>query len=364
MSLKNDKSIIKKIEWTGPRFTFPSLKPGDELYDYAKSNPFYNQGRAILGDTYPMTWAADGNTYVSCGDSNWGKKFDGLDIERFEGDPLNYKIKKVNEMRGYTGGGGDGVKPCGMISVKGVLYLAFQNLLRNKPPVYGSCSQHGSDAMIVSSRDFGKTWTPDIKKIKEPMFPGSAFGGPAFINSGKDNKNARDNYVYAVSGDQWDNGSNLRLGRVPKDKIASRESWEFVTGITRDNRAEWSRDLKKAVSVLFSDRKISLPDMVYIAPLKRYLLLTWSLHLDFDPDFGSALYIYESPEPWGPFTLVHYEKMWEEKVVNPYCPRIPLKWMSKDGLNGWLQFSGNWAPNSQYYRSHIRPFKITLNKGR
>ncbi len=44
--------------------------------------------------------------------------------------------------------------------------------------------------MIVSSRDHGKTWSPAIKDIKTPMFPGNKFGGPAFVNNGRDNANA------------------------------------------------------------------------------------------------------------------------------------------------------------------------------
>jgi hypothetical protein len=46
------------------------------------------------------------------------------------------------------------------------------------------------------------------------MFPDSKFGGPSFVQFGGDNADAVDEYIYAVSGDQWDNGSELRLERV------------------------------------------------------------------------------------------------------------------------------------------------------
>ena len=51
------------------------------------------------------------------------------------------------------------------------------------------------------------------------MFPGRTFGAPAFVNFGKDNLGARDKFVYAISGEGWDDGSHCRLGRVPEESI-------------------------------------------------------------------------------------------------------------------------------------------------
>ena len=60
------------------------------------------------------------------------------------------------------------------------------------------------------------------------------------------------------------------------------------------------------------------------------------------------LIIFEAPEPWGPFALVYFEEYWEGKSFNPYCPRVPLKWMSDDGISGWMQFSGSWSPTGRH----------------
>ncbi|MCC7355293.1 MAG: DUF4185 domain-containing protein, partial [Anaerolineae bacterium] len=293
---------------------------------------------------------------------HWGQKADGLDVEKFTGFPPDYRISKVNDMMGYTGWGGHGPKPSGMISVGGVLYLAFQNLLGMKAPAYGTKSQHGSDATIVYSRDYGKTWTPDIKEIRNPMFPGHLFGGPAFINFGKDNAGARDRFVYAVSADQWDNGSHLRLGRVPQGKVMDATSWEWVAERRGMDGPRWTKDLGEATPILSDDRHISAPDLVYLTSLHRYLLLTWYLHEDFSNAHGSGLVIYDAPEPWGPFTLAYHGELWETIDVNPYCPRLPLKWMEADGVTGWLQFSGNWRRNSPHYRSHVRKFRVLRHK--
>jgi hypothetical protein len=315
-----------------------------------------------FGDTFPLTWADDNEIYASAGDPNWGAKWDGLDMEKFSGMPPHYEITRINAMAEYHGSGGGGPKPTGMIGVNGVLYLAVQNLLGKKPPAFGAKSQHGDDATIISSRDHGLTWTPARANITTPMFPGSAFGGPAFVNTGRNNVGAPDKYVYAISTDQWDNGSNLRVGRVPAGKIQDAGAWRWVSGFRNDDRPNWSRNLPAAVPVFTDDRRISLPEMVYIAAAKRYLLLTWRLYKDFSPNDGTELMIYDAPHPWGPFTLVHHETIWETQQMNPYCPRIPLKWLKVNGdeIDGWMQFSGSWRKASEDYRSHVREFRMKV----
>ncbi len=194
------------------------------------------------------------------------------------------------------------------------------------------------------------------------MFPGNFFGGPAFVNSGKDNANAADNYVYAVSANQWDNGNTLRVGRVPADRITDVKAWQWVSDAKDADHPKWTSSLDESVSVLSDPGHISAPDMVYIAAIKRYILLDWSLKQPFSPSDGSELTIYDAPHPWGPFTLVHHEDVWESVDMNPYCPKLPLKWLQvQDGqLVGWIQFSGTWRQNSSHYRSHVRQFRMIL----
>ena len=337
-------NFIRSFEWTGERIPYPELD--------------------IKGDTFPMTWADNGEIYTSAGDPNWGETFSGLDMEKFSGSPTDYKITKLHPMNDYLGWGGDGPKPSGMICVDGILYSAFQNMLRTRVPPFSLVSQHGSDAQIIYSTNKGQFWVPTLANIPAPMFPGHKFGGPSFVNFGQNNANARDEYVYAVSSDQWDNGSNLRLGRVPKDSIMRREAWEWVAAFGPSGQPGWSYDLNESVPVLSLHRWLGLPEMVYLAGIRRYLLLTWRLHSDFSPDDGTDLIIFEAPEPWGPFSLVHFEEYWEGKPYNPYCPRLPLKWMESDGVSGWLQFSGSWGPYGQRelhsYRSNVRPFRLQM----
>ena len=342
--LKLPKSdLIAGLEWLGDRIPYPEAD--------------------IRGDTFPMTWTDDDRIYASAGDPLWGETHDGLDVQRFDGGPTDYKITKVNPMNDYTGWGGNGPKPSGMICVDGILYLAFQNLLRSKPAPYSLKSQHGSDATIVYSTSQGGWWVPALPTVTGPMFPGHLFGGPSFVQHGRNNAEARDDFVYAISSDQWDNGSNLRLGRVPRDSIVQPWAWEWVCAFGPSGEPAWTHTLADAIPVLSLHRWLGLPEMVYLPALRRYLLLTWRLHEDFSGDDGTDLLVFEAPDPWGPFSLVHLEEYWEGKAYNPYCPRVPLKWMNADGVSGWLQFSGSWSPAGQkagYYRSNVRPFRLKM----
>jgi hypothetical protein len=337
-------TLIKGLDWLGEQLPYPDPD--------------------VRGDTFPMTWADDGEIYASAGDPLWGETGDGLDVEKFSGGPTDYKIAKVNPMNDYRGWGGNGPKPSGMICVKGILYLAFQNLKGNRAAPFSLLCQHGSDASIVYSINKGAFWTPSFQNIAAPMFPGHKFGGPAFINFGQDNAQARDNFVYAISSDQWDNGSNLRLGRVPADEIMRAEAWEWVCAFEPSGQPAWHHDLSEAIPVLSLHRALSLPEMVYLAGIKRYLLLTWRFHEDFSPTAGTDLLVFEAPEPWGPFALAHFEEYWEGREMNPYAPRLPLKWLEADGATGWLQYSGTWSPAGQKaggaYRSHVRRFRLKL----
>ncbi len=381
---KSDK--IKGLRWTGERVPYPVNE--------------------IHGDTYPLAWGDDGEIYTSAGDPNWafvdGKPtpltwqeaiempgiyphMGGLDIEKISGTGKCFAIKRVNSMPGLTGPGGRGPKPTGLVSVNGSLYLAVQNLLGSKPPRFGEKSQHGSDATILRSDDYGLTWSPDIqswwpefeakyysrKEWKwvnspedresyngwKPMFPGNLFGGPSFIQFGQDNSGALDDYVYAVSGDQWDNGNEMRLGRVPKGGIIDEKAWEFAV-LQDDGSVQWTNKLEESKPVLIIERHLGVPEMVYFPSIGRYLLLTWGLHKDFHVEAGSELTVLESEHPWGPFKLVHYEEIWDSVKVCPYCPRIPMKWFDEKTMSGWLLHSGNWFSMDPWYRMHIKPFEL------
>jgi hypothetical protein len=163
----------------------------------------------------------------------------------YSGGPTDYGITERNEMSDYTGPGGHGPKPSGMICVDGVLYLASQNLLGTKQPAHGLKSQHGSDAQIICSTDHGAYWVPQMAcfqagRVAAPMFPDHKSGGPAFINFGQDNAHARDAYVYAISTDQLPSVHRAARYGVPVKWMES----DGVTGWIQFS-GSWGRDVRE-----------------------------------------------------------------------------------------------------------------------
>lgn len=342
--------VFAGLEWLGERVAYPEA--------------------AVKGDTFPVTWAADGLIYTACGDPCWGGKPGGdmgLDVESIRGTPADWKIAKVNVMPDYIGAGGLGPKPTGMLALDGALYLACQNWNGGRIPEVAKPlndiameTGHGWDGQIIVSHDRGLTWQPSITGHTAPMFPGRSFASPAFINAGREHAGAPDAWIYAISGEGWDNGNACRLGRVARDRILDAGAWQWVGGYAADGQPQWTGELAKAVPVLVHPGYLGTVEMVYLSRLGRYLLLSWHHKVKASCDAGSELVIYDAPQPWGPFTLVHHEDPWESAEVNPYNPRLPLAWFDQERLEGWLLFSGSWrnGGTSPYYRANARRFRL------
>jgi hypothetical protein len=144
-----------------------------------------------------------------------------------------------------------------------------------------------------------------------------------------------------------------------------RSSWEWVSNIDASGKPAWTRNPFDASPVFSWEGWLGMVDMVYLPKYKRYLLLTWHFNKFADPNSGSKMAILESPQPWGPFSLV-YKADWENNELTPYNPRMPLKWFDPQTGEGWILFSGTWRAyggviNSSY-RAHVRKFQLLLRK--
>jgi len=169
-----------------------------------------------------MTWQTDGGNFCVRWRSGWGGKNEGLMPKVFGNAAPHYTITRVSPMLDYLGSGRWWAKAvrndfCRWGNLPGVSKSSWNEAScpwpsESRITSRREISQHGSDATIVSSRDHGKTWTPNIKDIKGPMFREMLSADRAFVNTGRNNVGAPDQYVYAVSTDQWDNGSALRVG--------------------------------------------------------------------------------------------------------------------------------------------------------
>ena len=261
----------------------------------------------------------------------------------------------VNPMSDYgkaSQKGPDGCtwKSSGCFCLDGTLYWA---VARHK---YGEDSgdpqrrQPAANASIIKSTDFGKTWTRSAKEnYDRPMFPGSRFAAPYFVEYGQDGRASVDNadrYVYALSNDGfWDNGNNLIFGRVARSKIGNLRAadWQYLPGRRRhgglgvDSRHGPGNAGARRAGQAGHERR------VYVPGLRRYILIGW-----YYPAGGGKIKdachttnwdFYEAPKPWGPWTKI------STYVCNPqgyYSPQLCPKFSSADGRRLFVMTAGDW----------------------
>jgi len=289
--------------------------------------------RAAGSDNFPVTWANDGATYTTWGDG-WGfepKVSEKLSMgfARIVGTPGDFRGINIRSGAEQLGGGRSGRKGWGLIAVDGVLYLWM-----------GHADQRGGHAQLAWSRDRAQTWT--FANWKFPQF-----GLMGFVNFGKDYARARDGYVYSYShdGSLADTPADrFVLMRVPKNQITERDAWESFVRIDESGQPVWSNDVKRRGAIFQHTDGCLRSAMTYNAPLRRYLWWQQIPAPPGSPDRGDTRFeggfgVYDATEPWGPWSTIFYTEKWD---VGPgEHGDFPAKWMSEDGLEVHLVFSGD-----------------------
>lgn len=288
--------------------------------------------KATGSDNLPITWADDDALYITWGDG-WGfepKTSEKLSMgfARIVGGADGFKGTNIRSEAEQLGSGRSGRKGWGLISVEGVLYLWI-----------GHADQRGGQAQLAWSGDHARTWS-----FADWKFP--QFGLMGFVNFGKDNDQARDDYVYSYS---HDNGladspaDRFILLRVHKNRIIEREAWEFFERIDKSGRPAWTSDFEARGAAFRHTDGCLRSAMTYNAALGRYLWWQQIPAPKGSPDRGDTRFeggfgVYDAPEPWGPWSTVFYTEKWD---VGPgEHGDFPTKWMSGDGCELYLVFSG------------------------
>lgn len=139
---------------------------------------------------WPLTWGADGNIYTAAGD-NQGSPLNVWKVSGYPhffssvyNDPLDaIKMELLDNMplhpAVYCNGEGVmpefGIKPSGIISVGGVLYMGVSNGRYGQEKDW--YRQIYTNAWIVTSTDLGKTWN---REATERRFFEGRLGAPSF----------------------------------------------------------------------------------------------------------------------------------------------------------------------------------------
>jgi CubicO group peptidase (beta-lactamase class C family) len=292
--------------------------------------------RAARGsDNWPMTWADDDSLLTAYGDGRGFEPFVpeklSLGFARVTGSPPDFTGENLRSPTGeQRGDGRGGRKASGLLMVDGTLYLIARN---------------ANHAQLSSSRDRGRTWT-----WADWAFD-TSFGCPTFVNFGRNYAGARDDYVYVVSPDADDAytpADRAVLARAPKDRVMDRGAYEFFERTDEQGRPTWTSDVRRRGAVLERPAGCLRCGVTYDAPLKCYL---WVMTTKAKPPAGSTvpdpadartwagLVVYQSPEPWGPWTLLYEADRWDTHPGD--SASFPTKWISADGRTLHLVFSGD-----------------------
>lgn len=301
--------LINGIEWA----------PKETIARFAKGS-----------DNWPLTVDERGAMYGAYGD---GQGFTpkapklSMGLARVSGKPPELSGENISAPTlEATGDGNKGRKASALLCVDGTLYLWARN---------------AGNAQMAWSSDHGATWTWAEWKLSE------SFGAPAFVVFGANYAGARDGYIYVASQDSntaYETADAVVLARVPKEKVRERDAWEFFL------RAEsggpvWTHDVSRRGAILTNPGKVYRVSVSYDAGLKKYLLVHAIPNAQsrdkagkIDTRFFGGVAIYSAVEPSGPWEQIYATDKWD---VGPgETLSFPPAWMSADGREAWLVFSG------------------------
>jgi hypothetical protein len=371
-----------------------------------------------LGDTWVATWGEDDNLYSPSNDTSG---FHGIDLDMLltpdeqkqrAGNPAvfqftaeekrligNRRTSKIafNCLKGSTTASLDGEtinwmpdyamqdrvtervwstgvkqwegadgrtwKSSGCTCVDGVFYWVLARHQYGEISGDASLRQTAINASIIKSADYGMNWTrPAQNNLDNPMFPGSRFSTPYFIDYGKDPSpvDGSDQYVYAISNNGfWDNGDSLILGRVLRSRIGelNGEDWEFFAGGNGLRGTSWSRNSEVAKPILEKRGQLGETGAIYLPARQRYMMIGWYYPAGSgkmkDASKTTVWDFYEAPRPWGPWTQIHSH---EFSPQGYYCPGICPKFQT--GNMVYVLTAGDFNNGWEYYRLSVVPIDL------
>ena len=380
-------ALIQKFEWTSEPFKYPGT----------------------ASDMHWWTWGIDDAIYTLEDDGdNFGGRYWYAHILKVTGMPPEFKVETLTDFEGYDFRTTIPKKlllryVCGIVAVDSALYVCLYDYdwnIPSKPVPFDSLynrmkvhkpwenvhpsiidnlgfinrySKLGGVAGVIKSVDWGKTWT-NIPLENTPVFFSANFGAPAFLTFGKGNTETPKElgpYVYAISNDvNWISGDHIRMGRVHRDSIVHRSAWQFYGGSAVKNKATWVSNENDAVPIFSDPGHTGHPTITYNKALQRYILLNNSDAIPHTEnataaqykkwDVASELQLYESVNPWGPWSVIYSENPWGGKNHTNYLGQMPAKWLSSDGLSGTILYAGDYTRDGAHYGFITQSFKLKL----
>jgi len=289
---------------------------------------------ATSGDNWCITWGADGHQYAAmCDGRGWDPEkvfyrtrtyrikgdVDGFSVDLLENFPLSVE---GTPWFGY-----------GICSIDGTIY----HFISRTPEDHWSGPFLG--VKLIYSPDNGRSWFrhdgTDVSGKKLCTAPGSmffwqedarevhgktacAFSTVSFVQMGRNNSKAMDDFVYICSPD-GPCTHHLNMARVPRDKVTDRNSYEFFSRRNSDGSAEWTRNIEDRGIVHTFPHETGddsfgwyswLPSVVWNEGLGLFIMVTGGTYagnkLDTSDYYNSWMHtktgnlgFYHAEKPWG-----------------------------------------------------------------
>ncbi len=280
-------------------------------------------------DNWPVTWGADGDLYTAYGD---GHGFTpevptklSLGHGKVIGSPPNITgFNTYPTNADFQGQGPYGKKASSLLMVDNALYMWIRNADNN-----------GNGCQVGRSLNQGTTWEFASWTFNE-------LGYCTFLNFGQNYAGALDGYVYTYSHNSpsaYANADNFVLMRVPKAQILNRQAYEFVSGYN-GSTPTWSSQISQRAAVFTHAGRSWRSGISYNAGLGRYIWWQQNVANGVDARFSNVGFgVYESTTPWGPWKTIYFTDAWDTGPGE--TAMFPTKWMSANGREMYLVFSGN-----------------------
>ena len=348
------------------------------------------------GDNWCMTWTKDGSKITSMDDGNWleGPHRYSNHLYRITGGADDFTRADIpgypNFFMGENGWFG-----YGMYSVNGTIYSLVSKCRKN------TFSGPFRGLKLLKSTDNGKMWyrvNKDGKeRLIEPMddarnlitaeemffmeeyglqhdgYAAYPFVFCAFVQNGRDNQAARDEFIYIYS-PEGAQSNRLLLARVRVEEFEKRSSWEYFSGWDGDEPT-WSKDINERDAVCVFDEKNPngeyfgwyswLPSVVWNPGLELYIMVNGGTYggrglTNSAKDYYASwmhtktgsLGFWYAEKPYGPWKQFFYTDYWtvdDDKNLT-YQPKLSPKWMSTDGKK--MVFIWSDAMKNEQGKSH------------
>jgi len=336
------------------------------------------------GDNWRPAWAADDSQITPMCDGSWlGTKPYHAHLYRILGEPQSFTREDIPNYPDFSGEEGSWFA-YGMVSVDGVLYSAVSKT----PGPRWSGPFRG--IKMLKSEDNGGTWkrvdrrgneqrvgpldanrndvTPsEMFFLEEAGLPHQTqeaypFSCIDFLRCGRDNSTAKDDFLYIYS-PEGALAHKLLLARVHKDKVGTREAWEYFVEI-KGSQAVWSSDIRdRGYTHVFPEKSRDgnffgwyswLPSVVWNEGLGLYIMVNGGTYAgqtmsSSDQDYYASwmhtrtgsLGFWHAQTPYGPWQQFFYTDYWtvDDPGNRTYQPSLSPKWISPDGKDMVLIWS-------------------------